>query len=102
MIQNSNLRSIRNKFYALKDVEIHTLTTLIPDFITVTIVGAIIVSLMKLTKINLEDLNIYPNYLFMYFVDLFAPSFGILLVIASYLKRKPLRRAILEEFKKML
>jgi hypothetical protein len=85
----------------LKDIEIESISTLIPDMISFCTIGLCVLVLIKLQSIEMKNLNDYPNYLYIYFIHLVAPSLSTL-GITTLFRKKELRRAVREEVENFL
>ena len=81
----------------LKEMEKHTLSRFVIWFLYWCVFGTSIACAVKLGNLKMEKINIYPNYILIYFTNLFAPCFYVFLLIASFYLNKTLRRAIYEE-----
>ena len=88
-----------SKMLIFKDIEKQS--RLIINFLYWCIFVTSIFSAVKLSKEKMENLNIYPNYLLVYFTNLFAPCFYVFLLIASFYRNRTLRRAIFDEVKNL-
>ncbi len=94
---NQQTNKVMSKILILKDVEKQS--RYIINFLNWCTFVTSIFCAVKLGKEKMENLNIYPNYLLVYFTNLFAPCFYVFLLIASFFRNKTLRRTIFDEIK---
>jgi hypothetical protein len=95
-------RSFALKILFIKDIESDELSTFGTDLLGIAIVGIGIFCLSKTSKTKMEEFNHYSNYLYVYYLDLLAPSLGIFLLILTFFRKRSVRRSAKEEFLNLL
>ena len=75
-----------------KHIEKHALTTIVTDLVGICIFITAAACLQRLSAVKPENLIVYPNYLFPFFLDLISPSLGIILVISFSFRNKGFRK----------
>ena len=81
----------------LKDVEIQSISTLVPDFISFITMGLNTVVLLKLQSVPMKELNDYPNYIYIYLNHIVLPSIALFGINSVLFQKKELRRTVKEE-----
>ena len=89
--------SLASKFSVLKDIEIETISTLVPDFICFITLGLGVVVLFKLQSVPMQELNNYPNYIYIYLNHLVVPSIIMFGISGVLFCKKELRQTVKEE-----
>jgi hypothetical protein len=81
----------------LKDVEIQSISTLVPDFISFITMGLNTVVLLKLQSVPMKELNDYPNYIYIYLNHIVLPSIALFGINSVLFQKKELRQTVKEE-----
>jgi hypothetical protein len=89
--------SLVSKFLVLKDVEIQSISTLLPDFISFIIIGLGVFVLAKLQSVPMKELNDYPNFIYIYLNNLVLPSIAFFGINSVLFQKKELKRTVKEE-----
>jgi hypothetical protein len=89
--------SLASKFLVLKDVEIQSISTLLPDFISFIIIGLGVFVLAKLQSVPMKELNDYPNFIYIYLNNLVLPSIAFFGINSVLFQKKELKRTVKEE-----
>ena len=89
--------SLASKFLVLKDVEIQSISTLLPDFICFIIIGLGVFVLAKLQSVPMKELNDYPNFIYIYLNNLVLPSIALFGINSVLFQKKELKRTVKEE-----
>ena len=84
-----------------KNVEMETLANMSTDLLGICVLLLACACHLKLLTVQPENLQVYPNYLFLYYLDLLGPSLGIIFSIVPFFWKKALRRHLKEELKSM-
>ena len=91
-----NQNQISSKLLDWKNFETHSLSTIATDLLGIGLFITAVACQRKLLAVKPENLNVYPNYLFLFYIDLLSPSLGIILVILSFFRKKALRKDLKE------
>ena len=96
-------QSCTQKLMLLKTLEKQTLS----DFTTITFsivaVGALTMLVLRLFQVEPQELNNFPNYLIVYWIQLAnAPVFIILLLTMCYARNQQMRKIMIREIKDFL
>ena len=89
--------SLASKFLVHKDVEIQSISTLLPDFISFIIIGLGVFVLAKLQSVPMKELNDYPNFIYIYLNNLVLPSIAFFGINSVLFQKKELKRTVKEE-----
>jgi hypothetical protein len=81
----------------LKDIEADCMSTILVEVMAILTVTIGVFCLSKLANLHGDEMENYPNYLYLYFLDLLAPSCANFLLIFSFFRTKKLRRSAKEE-----
>ena len=95
----SETHSISSTVIKWKNLEKDSLATVATDLLGICIFITVIACQQQLSAVQPENLQVYPNYLFLYYQDLLAPALGIICVILSFFRKKALRRNLKEQLK---
>ena len=93
-------RSIFLKNFSLEVINKSSITSF-----TTNLAGLLIISLstfigIKFSELKPQEMNEYPNYLYVYFIHLILPNLaGVVFVALFYSKNSPMRESILSELK---
>jgi hypothetical protein len=92
-------RSLFRKTFTLDANNSHALANFSTNFISLIIFGLVIIVGLKLNRLTPTDLNIYPNYLLMYFFQLILPNLvGYAVLGLLYMKNSAMRATLVMEF----
>jgi hypothetical protein len=69
----------------------------VPDFIFFILLGLGAVVLLKLQNVPMQELNDYPNYIYIYFNHLVIPSIALFGIAGVLFSKKELRQTVKEE-----
>jgi hypothetical protein len=94
--------SLVHKFSVLKEIEIESISTLAPDIISFILIGLCVAVLIKIQSLEMKELNEYPNYIYIYFLHLVAPSISMFGITSSLFSKKELRRTVKEEIQNLV
>ncbi len=97
-VQNTNCLSKKKQFLLqLEKQSILDLTTASLSILTF-ILNALLVT--KINYLNAEEINHYPNYLYMYFLQLIEPSLiSCIISMLYYFRHPPLKESMFRELK---
>ena len=93
-----NQNQISSKLLDQKNFETHSLATVATNLLGIALFITAVACQRKLLAVKPENLEVYPNYLFLFYVDLLSPSLAIILVILSLFRKKALRKNLKENF----
>ena len=96
--QHINIRSIFQKRFYLNILEKQTITDYFTNFVSVGGLFLLWIFGRKLRLTPLAELNVYPNYLYVYFHNLLAPALlGLFGIIICYKRHPPMKETIVTE-----
>ena len=95
----TNKKQILAKLFDLKNIEVNSLATVGTDFLGICMFFTAVASYHKLSAVNPKNFKVYPNYLFLLYLDLIAPSLSIIFVIVLFFRKKALRSSLQENLK---
>jgi len=85
------------KVASLFEIEKENLGNFIFVVLSITLIISSTFSVAKLNSINAKDINVYPNYLFVFYRNLLFQSFVIVFFIVWFYAKKNLRKKVLSE-----
>jgi len=92
---NVNFRP--QKYLYLKDFQTSALTSFSSNILTILVLIGLIGCMHRVGSIPMKDLNIFPNYLCAYYINLLAPCLAADILVATFFRKKGVRRSFHEE-----
>ena len=96
VLSQTNQNQVSAKHFYLKNIEPNSLATVATDLLGLCFFFTAVVCLQKLSAVHPKNFKVYPNYLFLLYLDLLCPSLGIIFVILLFFRKKALRRNVKE------
>jgi hypothetical protein len=87
----------QGKAFFLKETDVGTLASYTAIGICFAVLALALACIHRLDNIKMDQLNVYPNYLCAYYINLFAPSFAMSIFIASFFRKAKIRKSFREE-----
>ena len=89
----------RSNHFVLKDMEKYSFSSIAVALLYLSIVVIFSFCSASLSRMKLSSLNLSPNYLLIYFNNLFLPGFVSFSLITLFYQKRGLRRAVFEEIR---
>ena len=94
--------SSTSKKYFMANMDIQTLTNYSTNFVILIVLLVSVFFMHKLNQIELIQVNEFPNYIYVYYINLFSPVFVINLNIISLFRKDMIRKSFKEEFSSLI
>lgn len=85
------------KLLYLRDFQTSALTNFTSHTSTIVVLIGMLVCMHRLGNIKMNDINIFPNYICAYYINLLAPCLATDILIATFFSQKRVMRSFREE-----
>ena len=91
-VSETNQNQISAKLFDFKNIEVTLLATAGTDFMGICMFLLAVASYQKLSVVNPKNFKVYPNYIFLLYLDLISPSVSIIFVIVFLFRKKSFKK----------